>query len=394
LSEKQINILDIILNTKAVAGEFEIQINSATEKILSDSNAIEEMSQTAKSIATNSETTLNESKITVEKTKNAGLAVNQLLTKMSDSENAINEINKSLIAFISKTQGIEKLTSNIKEIAEQTNLLSLNAAIESARLGSQGAGFSVIADEIRSLSTRSSDAAKDIENITKYISKTGKLVETQVNNGINIIKESNIELLTVSDSIINIQKSAFNTNENIIAIATSAEQQSRVSSEMASNISKITLDLDGIEKAFDTGMNKSIETIVTIVNSTIPIFAEISNDVILLNIVKADHLNWVAKTLNAFQDKNIKLTSVELSDHNSCRLGKWMESVGKIKYSNLSEYKELEVVHPKVHITGKLLIDRINSGDLTGATKLAEDLIKLKNQVINILERLQMKIKI
>jgi methyl-accepting chemotaxis protein len=64
------------------------------------------------------------------------------------------------------TQNITKVITLIQEIARQTNLLSLNAAIEAAKAGSHGRGFSVVAEEVRKLADRSRSAAKEIEGLT------------------------------------------------------------------------------------------------------------------------------------------------------------------------------------------------------------------------------------
>ncbi|WP_371366218.1 Putative sensory transducer protein YfmS [Sporomusa rhizae] len=68
-----------------------------------------------------------------------------------------------------RTQESDKMLGLIKNIASQTNLLGLNAAIEAARVGEQGRGFSVVAEEIRNLAADSTDSIKQVENIIKEI---------------------------------------------------------------------------------------------------------------------------------------------------------------------------------------------------------------------------------
>ena len=101
--------------------------------------------------------------------------VSQANTSMGDLKGSMEEISKAS----EETQNVVK---TIDEIAFQTNLLALNAAVEAARAGEAGAGFAVVAEEVRNLALRSADAAKNtaelIEGTVKKVKHGSELVNT------------------------------------------------------------------------------------------------------------------------------------------------------------------------------------------------------------------------
>ncbi|OGG94738.1 MAG: hypothetical protein A2508_00555 [Candidatus Lambdaproteobacteria bacterium RIFOXYD12_FULL_49_8] len=99
----------------------------------------------------------------------------------------IKDIEKS-------AQAISKIVVTIAEIANQTNLLSLNAAIEAAKAGDQGKGFSVVAEEVRRLANKSNTAAQDIRNLIETSNQS-------IVQGVASISELSAELVPIFEQI-------------------------------------------------------------------------------------------------------------------------------------------------------------------------------------------------
>ena len=392
LSGDQVDIMEITIDTKKTAAVFRSEVESSVQRITSVATATEEMSSTAKEIAKNAQAAAGEAADTVKKTKEGSLALEELVSRMEQVELAVKTMGESINQFVTRTQKIVELTDKVKEIAAQTNLLSLNAAIEAARAGEHGRGFAVVADEVRTLAEKSAQAAKEIEQVTQDIGGQSKEVEIKVNEGLSHLKNSQESLDVVTNVMSIADKAATKTSEQVTYIATAAEEQSQVASEMADNLSTLSSNMEDIQQTFSE-IGSSFDKIIKEQSNSLKTFSDWQFDCMLLNIVKVDHLLWITKVLDALSNKQLSLSSSELTDHHQCRLGKWYDGAGRQKYGDYKEFMELGQIHPKVHETGKALIDALNANDRDKAGELADKLIDYKNQVIKVLSDLNDKVK-
>ena len=348
--------------------------------------AVEEMASTAKEIEDYGQTVLDRAEQSRDQASQGESSLQALIAKMQNIERSIIEVGEHAGAFVEKTNNIIKLTSTVNEIADQTNLLALNAAIEAARAGEHGRGFSVVADEVRGLAHRSSEAAHEIENIVSDVVRGANTIDQIIETSIQALGESQDDRLKLSETI-NAAKVAAETNVDAATqVASAAGQQSMVSGDMSERIHQISGSTDEASEIFNT-ISGSIAEMRDLQYQIMGDF-DPGNNGMLLRLAKSDHIIWVDKVIRFALFNQNTLREAELKDHTQCRLGKFLESENGSQLRSHPRFNTLySDIHPKVHQTGIALYQAARAHDGTEQLEqLADELINLSDQVLEILD--------
>ncbi len=193
------------------------QIASASGQVSSASRSLAEgASEQAASIEETSSSLEEISSMTKQNADNVGQAdslMKETGLVVSDAESSMSELTTSMKDISSASDETRKVVKTIDEIAFQTNLLALNAAVEAARAGEAGAGFAVVAEEVRNLALRSADAAK---NTAVLIDGTVK----KVKGGSDLVART-------SDAFSKVAESSSKIGELIAEIAAASNEQAQ-----------------------------------------------------------------------------------------------------------------------------------------------------------------------
>ncbi|MDI9245404.1 methyl-accepting chemotaxis protein [Marinobacter sp. CHS3-4] len=201
--------------------------------------AINEMSAAAAEIAQNAQQTADAS-------QNADSDSRESLETVSASRDAVQKLSKEIGAA---TEVIDKLGKDVTDItsvleviqgiAEQTNLLALNAAIEAARAGEAGRGFAVVADEVRNLARRTQDSTEEINSMIEKLQNGAKNAVEVMQASTAVSNVSMEKAQDAMDSLKRIADAITSISEMTTQIATASEEQTSVTEELNSSITRI-----------------------------------------------------------------------------------------------------------------------------------------------------------
>jgi methyl-accepting chemotaxis protein len=288
--------------------------------------------------------------------RNSVNLINEAFTLTESAKEKVEDVTE-------KVSGINEMVGVIQAVAEQTNLLALNASIEAARAGEAGRGFAVVADEIRKLAENTSESVTTIQGYVNDLNgSVGQSVNAikdasiSFNNGLKSIHEASESVEVSKNEVVNILEGMEKVSEHL-------EEQTATSEEVAAAVAFI---------------NENSKDLFSITNKTGRAFNEIAVEInkirlnsvsqsnnlttrAMLELTITDHLNWKWMLINMLLGYKTMAES-DLGTHHQCRLGKWIDEVGRKKPEFKSIIAKLDGPHEQLHSVAAKSVRAYNQG--------------------------------
>lgn len=256
-------IASVLQNTNEVsrAAESLLSVSSSSQRAADEQchaitmvvTAVNELTMAIQEVARNTSSTAQNTKDATSITERGQERIRLAVEHVEGLAARIHETAEFMSQLEGEAKNVTSVIDVIRGVAEQTNLLALNAAIEAARAGEQGRGFAVVADEVRTLASRTQQSTGDIQGMLSKLQAGVQHAVTAMGNSEILTGDAVASASDAGKSLAGIDSAVREIADMTTQIATAAEEQSSVTAEIDKNLVQInTLAMNTAEGASKT----------------------------------------------------------------------------------------------------------------------------------------------
>ncbi len=242
-------IASVLTNASEVSKTAEslLEVSSNSQRAADDQchaitmvvTAVNELTMAIQEVARNTGNTAQNTREATAITDNGQERIRLAVDRVQQLAVRIKETADFMLQLESEAKNVTSVIDVIRGVAEQTNLLALNAAIEAARAGEQGRGFAVVADEVRTLASRTQQSTADIQGMLSQLQQGVQRAVEAMGSSSAMTSEAASSANEAGQSLMGISTAVKEIADMTIQIATAAEEQSSVTSEIDKNLVQI-----------------------------------------------------------------------------------------------------------------------------------------------------------
>ncbi|WP_449221800.1 methyl-accepting chemotaxis protein [Tistrella mobilis] len=289
-------------------------------------------------------------------------------------------------ALAAASEQIDAIVGSIEAIARQTRLLALNATIEAARAGEAGKGFAVVASEVKNLAQQTAAATDDIRSRIDGLRSEMAAIVAVMGDGARGAAEGRAAIDGLGREIEALGRGIADVSRQMTEIAGEIDNQGVASDRLAGDIAALAgLGADnraGIEAVAD-----ALDNLEGRIGPALQALASRHFPDQVVRLAKADHALW-KKRLAAMATGRAKLSEKELTDHHSCRLGRWYYGDQSAAWKGDATFRALEKPHAAVHDHGREAARAMAAGRPRDALAALDRLTSASGEVLQLLERM------